>query len=197
MCGRYLIASENLPDSFALLVDELEKREQKTAPDFLLKCGEIRPGDMAMVLAYNKNRVVKPFLMHWGFRMDKRLVFNTRAETASTKPMFSESFRIRRCLVPATAYFEWDHRADKPDKYIFWPEGENMMYMAGLYRIEDDPRHPSFSILTTSAAEDISAFHDRMPVILPAEQAMQWLDPAVDPRQMLCLALEHMAYRPV
>lgn len=178
------------------LLCQLEERERRQDPDFRLKRGEIFPGDAAAVLALNKSRNPSVFVMNWGFHMDKRLIFNARLETVASKPMFRESLRWRRCLIPASAYYEWDHRPDRPVKYLFRPEDQPVMYMCGLYRIENDPRRPAFTILTQDASADVSCFHDRMPVVIPKELASQWLQQDTDPSVVLQHALEHMTFQP-
>lgn len=151
-------------------------------PDFQLKRGEISPGDSAAVLAPNRSRQTSLFVMRWGFRLDKRLVFNARSETAATKAMFRDSMRQRRCVIPAAAFFEWDHRLKKSAKFRFWPDGRPMMYMAGLYRFEADSPLPVFTILTRQAQGNIAELHDRMPVILQDKQLDLWLDQELDPQ---------------
>lgn len=158
------------------MLREAERREQAHTPDFRLKRGEICPGDRAAVLARSRTGQRSAFVMRWGFGLDKRLVFNARSESASDKPMFRDSMRQRRCLVPASGYFEWDHREPKPPRYLFAPEEGGMMFMAGLYRPEASPVGHAFTILTRDAAPELAPFHPRMPVILTGEYAAQWLD---------------------
>ena len=79
---------------------------------------------------------------------------------------------------------------------MFWPEGAKLMYLCGLYRVEEDPRFPAFTILTREADSAAAAFHNRMPVILPEEAAMQWLQPDADPQILLRMATRDLAFRP-
>lgn len=185
-----------MPADLAALLSDLEKREQRRDPAFRIKQGEIFPGDTAAVLAPNRQLTPTAFAMTWGFRLDKKLVFNARAESAMDKPMFRDSYRRRRCLIPASAYIEWEHQQDKPAKYLFRPEDSRMLYLCGLYRVEDDPRRPAFTILTHNAAEDLQRFHDRMPVIAPPEMAMDWLHPDADPGVIIRNDLARMTFTP-
>ena len=114
MCGRFWIEPEDTAEELAQLLTGLESAMQTKAPGFTLPRGEIRPGDLAAVIAPNRQRVPAVFAMRWGFPMDKRLIINARSETAPARPMFSQSMKMRRCLIPASAYFEWDHRETKP-----------------------------------------------------------------------------------
>ena len=183
-----------MPAALAELLSDLEQRERRRDPAFRIKEGEIFPGDTAAVLAPNRQLTPTAFAMTWGYHLDKKLIINARAESAMDKPMFRDSYRRRRCLIPASAYIEWDHREAKPPKYLFQPEGQRMLYLCGLYRMEDDPRRPVFTVLTHDAAEDIACFHDRMPVIAPPEMAMDWLHPDADPGVIIHQALTRMTF---
>lgn len=182
MCGRFYIPEEGGPEELIELLNRAELRQRARQPDFRLKRGEIRPGDSAAVLAPGRDRRTALFVMRWGFRLDKRLIFNARSETAASKPLFRESMRARRCVIPAEAFFEWDHRLKKAAKFRFRPEGRPTAYLAGLYRFEPDDPLPAFTVLTRQAQGRIAEIHDRMPVILEAEQIDLWLDQGLDPR---------------
>lgn len=165
MCARYYVPQTAVPPEMDELLIEAENRGKLAHPDFVLKRGEIRPGDYAAVLALGrKTQNVLAFPMQWGFHTEHGLVFNARSETARTKAIFQESFSHRRCLIPMMAYFEWDHRQKPMLKYRFEPENTSFACFAGLYRYEE--LQPVFTILTRSAAPSIAHFHDRMPVIL-------------------------------
>lgn len=113
--------------------------------------------------------------MKWGYSLpDGKLIINARSETAAEKPLFRDGMFNRRCLVPATNYFEWEKRGKEKVKYAIRPSGNSMLYMAGIYRIENG--RPVFSILTREPAEQIAFIHDRMPVILPDAEKDHWLD---------------------
>lgn len=182
MCGRFWVPDEDGPEELLALLNRAELARRTRYPDFVLKRGEISPGDCAAVLAPNRNRETALFIMRWGFRLEKRLVFNARCETAANRPMFRESLRDRRCVIPAASFFEWDHRLKKPAKFRFWPDGRPMMYLAGLYRFEPDAPLPVFTVLTRPAEGVIADFHDRMPVILSGEQLDLWLDRGLNPQ---------------
>jgi len=195
MCGRFFIPEmDDAPEELALLLNELELRLRAGDPAFRLKRGEICPGDKAMVIAPARNHQAKAFLMQWGYHLNRQLIFNARSETASAKPMFAASLQDRRCLIPATAYFEWNkHAAGKP-KYRFSSKGHPVFYMAGLYRFEEDCKQPVFTVLTREATDDIADIHDRMPVILPPHLIHAWLDRAADPQEILAQAVKDMRW---
>ncbi len=96
---------------------------------------------------------------------------NARIETAATKPAFRSAWRERRCLVPASGYFEWktvtipgEAKPVKQPFYITRKDGRPMTF-AGLWERWQDEML-SFTILTTEASAATRELHDRMPVIL-------------------------------
>ena len=172
MCGRYYIPDEDSAAELKEIIDQINRRHN-AGP--VLKTGEIAPSDTAPVLANNRSLAVTPFAMKWGYTMSNgKLVFNARSETASEKPLFRDGMTQRRCLVPAAHYFEWEKRGREKIKYAIKPADGSVLYMAGIYRIENGI--PVFSILTREPASSISFIHDRMPVILPRELTTDWLN---------------------
>ena len=113
--------------------------------------GEVRPANVAPVIASNRAGARAVFPMKWGFT-GKTLLMNARAETAASKPMFREAWAAHRCIVPASWYFEWEHltgsdgRTRTGKKYLIQPRGSAMAWLCGLYRIEEGL--PVFVILT-------------------------------------------------
>lgn len=196
MCGRFYIPEDGGDEELLALLNRAELARRARQPDFRLKRGEISPGDSAVVLAPNRSRRTSLFIMRWGFRMEKRLVFNARSETAAQKPMFRQSMLARRCLIPAASFFEWDHRMKKPAKFRFWkPAGP--LYLAGIYRFEPDDPLPAFTVLTRPAEGPIAELHDRMPVIVRGEQLDLWLDQGLDPRFIVDQQPDPLSCQPV
>ena len=147
--------------------------------------GDIRPTDIAPVIApSSRDRSLGSFPMQWGFTHPKRgmLVFNTRMETAQEREMFAGSINDRRCLVPASLYYEWKKIDPKrKERYAFRAEDGSPLYMAGLYiRTSDQHRLPCFTILTQDAEKTIRDLHPRMPVLVPYSRAEEWLSPDTD-----------------
>jgi len=181
MCGRYYIPDEDSAAELKEIIDQINRRHN-AGP--VLKTGEIAPSDTAPVLANNRSLAVTPFAMKWGYTMSNgKLVFNARSETASEKPLFRDGMTQRRCLVPAAHYFEWEKRGREKIKYAIKPADVSVLYMAGIYRIENGI--PVFSILTREPASSISFIHDRMPVILPRELTTDWLNPHFKAEEVL------------
>lgn len=185
MCGRFYIDPSDMSDAELIALLDREKSQTEDRRDDLLTLGEIQPGQNAAVIALNKRLDRRAFKMKWGYHLQNRLVFNARSETAAEKPLFSGSTANRRCLIPASAYFEWDHRQKPYTKYRFHVTGQHMIYLAGLYRFEPDFQQAVFTILTREAAPDIACFHDRMPVIIPPALTEAWLDQSQDFRALL------------
>lgn len=187
MCGRFYIESDDTPDELIELLNRAESFGQRTDSAFRLPRGEVRPGDCAAVIAMNRALRRSVFPMKWGYRTEKQLLINARSETTASKPTFRESMRDRRCLIPASSYFEWDHRMKPQQKYRFSTD-DAFLYLAGLYRFEPDIPFPVFTILTREAAPDIACFHDRMPVIVPPDLISTWLDRTLSPEPVLAAA---------
>ncbi|MGI6736380.1 MAG: SOS response-associated peptidase [Anaerovoracaceae bacterium] len=96
----------------------------------------------------------------------EKLVINARAETAASRPMFRESLRQRRCIVPASRFYEWDAAKNK---VTFWLPENPVLFLAGLYRAG------RFVILTTEANDSVRPVHDRMPLHIPPHSLNDWL----------------------
>ena len=193
MCGRYYIREEDSASDLQEIMDQLNRKGQ------IVKTGEIFPSDTVPVIANSKSMQPIPFAMPWGFTMpDGQLIINARSETAAEKPMFRDGMQQRRCLLPASHYFEWEKRQREKIKYAIKSSGSDMLFMAGLYRIEGNIAR--FTILTRTPADNISFIHDRMPVILPKEAMNDWLNPkyaAVDVIRSAVLDVDYVQdYQP-
>lgn len=187
MCGRFYIPENDTPEELQAIIDQLERRQG--AP---VRRGEIRPADNAPVLARSRKNESAPFLMRWGYSLGGRLVINARSETAASSPLFADGMKNRRCLIPAGHYYEWERRGRERIRYAIRPEGQQMLYLAGVYRFEGV--QPVFSVLTRAPSEEIAFIHDRMPVILPGALAADWLSPASDAASLLAMAQTSMMY---
>jgi putative SOS response-associated peptidase YedK len=110
----------------------------------------------------------------------KTALVNARAETLAQKPSFRESFRSRRCLVPADGFYEWRHQGRKKQPFfIHKPEREPFAF-AGVWDRWINPDGEvidSCAIVTTTANHLMRPLHERMPVILNPEDFGRWLDP--------------------
>ena len=191
MCGRYVIAP---PDEEILkMIREINRtklaeifREANQPP--VTGAGEILPASVVPVIATSRTGERRFFPMKWGFT-GKTLLMNARVETAAVKPTFRDAWKSHRCIVPASYYFEWEHlignngKTKTGDKYAIQPQGSSMTWLCGLYRFENDL--PFFVILTREPGEQIRFIHDRMPLILPEHLVNAWIDPDVDPQELV------------
>jgi putative SOS response-associated peptidase YedK len=195
MCGRYFFERSEENKAVTDIIDWIIKAQPKEAA--LMKTGEIFPTNTVPVIADDGQGNAVPRLMKWGYThpAGKGTIINTRSETALEKPMFRQSARMRRCLVPALHYYEWEKRDGNRVKYAIRPKGRMLSYFAGLYRMEKDVALPVFTILTADASEGVSFIHDRMPVILPEEVQLSWLSLREEGFLTIAQAQRDMEYR--
>ena len=200
MCCRYW--TEESPELRAIVEEmnrsSLVRRWQETTA--VKSYGEIRPTDVVPVIASNRagNRAVYP--MKWGYS-GKSLLMNARSETAAQRPTFREDWARHRCIVPASWYFEWEHRQGNDgkkyigDKYMLQPRGSAVTWLCGLYRIENGL--PVFVVLTREPGPDLRLIHDRMPLIMPEQLVNEWIRPDARPEDLLPHALTEMVWEKV
>lgn len=167
MCGRYQFSIEQP------MLREFWEQAQARFPNVKMEIGEIFPTNVVPVLCGDEGAVT-PRPAKWGYPgiEGKGVIINARSETAGEKRMFRDSLRARRCVVPASGFFEWSHDKAK-NKYRFTVSDSPILYLAGLYRDFEDGRR--FVILTESANAFMADIHDRMPVILSQEQVEPWI----------------------
>ncbi len=127
--------------------------------------------------------------MRWGlvpFFWKKTLkelpaTFNARAETVAEKPMFRDAFKKRRCIIPASGFFEWTGpKADRQPHLFSASDGSPVLAFAGLWDSWRDPATGeamlSATIIVSGASEWMTPYHDRMPVLLRPEDFDGWLN---------------------
>lgn len=108
------------------------------------------------------------------------LLINARAETAAEKPSFRAAMRHRRCLIPASGFYEW-HRPDAGPKQPYWirPRDGGIVAFAGLWEEWCDPDGGEIetgAILTVAANATVAPIHNRMPAVIAPEDFDSWLD---------------------
>lgn len=160
--------------------------------------GDLYPSDIAPVLASNKQGKIAIFPMAWGFthKATPKPLANCRIETADRKTMWRDSWYRRRCVIPASWYYEWGypvyekdsrsmvgHRNTKKVKFAIQTEGSDITYIAGLYRYEEHSgmQIPMFTVLTKEAVGIVRDIHDLMPLILDKEDVKDWIRPDRNP----------------
>jgi putative SOS response-associated peptidase YedK len=128
----------------------------------------------------------------WAEKKGGRPLINARAESLKSQPAFAESFRERRCLIPADGFFEW--RKDENGKTPVWitrPDRE-LFAFAGIWaaipaKASGDAGEMlhSCAIVTSEPNDLIRPIHDRMPVVLDPEAEAAWLDPELPEEGLL------------
>lgn len=109
-------------------------------------------------------------------------MINARSETAATLSAFRDAFKLRRCLIPADGFYEWQQRNGDRQPYCFEVNQGELFAFAGLWDRWRDPSGQwvgSCSILTTTPNAMTANVHDRMPVILQKDDYDLWLDPGM------------------
>lgn len=177
MCGRYTLKN----------VEDLSERFQvRQVPLELAATYNIAPSQELPVIveAEDGERVVK--LMQWGLIPRWQRLghaggvapINARAESVAEKPMFRELIRRRRCLVPASGFYEWRQLQGRKQPYYIELKDQPLFAFAGLYdevAQREGPPVASFAVITTRANELLAPIHDRMPAIVRPEDEGLWL----------------------
>jgi len=105
-------------------------------------------------------------------------MFNARAETVSQKPSFRHAYRRRRCLIPASGYYEWRLENGQKQPYCCHID-HGLFSMAGIWEHWQDAAGneiQSCAIITTEARQSITEIHHRMPVYIASDDYARWLD---------------------
>jgi putative SOS response-associated peptidase YedK len=121
--------------------------------------------------------------MRWGFLptwykspTDGPLLINARAETIAEKPAFRTACRQRRCILPASGFYEWNKDAEGNRLPWYFSRGDGApLALAGVWQDWGPDQEPTCAVVTTSASEDIGHIHHRMPVILEQSDWGKWL----------------------
>lgn len=180
MCGRFAIT---LPDdAMASLFEAVPANDLPHVPNY-----NVCPTNQVhAVTSDDGHRRLRPmrwgFLPHW-YKTENGgpLLINARAESIAEKPAFKAAVRERRCLIPASGFYEWTKDAD--GNRLPWyirPTKWECLAFAGVWQAweRDGKAHVTCAIVTTGANEAMSAIHHRMPVVLAPEDWALWLGEA-------------------
>ncbi|PZV06179.1 MAG: hypothetical protein DCF32_10250 [Leptolyngbya sp.] len=182
MCGRFSLnkTGDDLADNFLL----------RSTPPVMPRYNIAPSQPIATVVATPENPEPHFDFLLWGLipswakdpAIGSRMI-NARAETVVEKPSFRAAFKRRRCLILADGFYEWETIAGRKTKqphYIFLKDHAPFAF-AGLWEHWSDPTSggelQTCTILTTAPNELMESIHNRMPVILAAEDYAAWLDP--------------------
>jgi putative SOS response-associated peptidase YedK len=181
MCGRYdnSIPRDRIPGLFQVkrLPASNFPPRYNVAPTQEIPIVRLgRDGEREVVMA---RWGLVPF---WMKEKPKKAFINARAETVHSAPMFREAFARRRCLVPATGFYEWQKRAKAKQPYRIRRRDLEPFAFAGLWEFARIAGEEilSAAIIVTDANALVAQLHDRMPVILSPESYEEWLDPESD-----------------
>jgi putative SOS response-associated peptidase YedK len=202
MCGRFarIMSYGKLKEKYRLKEGTLLKDSYNISPT----------QSVAAVRATDEHREL--VLLRWGlipsWSKDVKIgykLINARSETVAEKPSFRSAFKHRRCLIPASAFYEWQKQGSsrKQPFVISMRDGEPFSF-AGLWESWTDPQGEvieTCTILTTTANEVMQPIHERMPVIFSPSSEEQWLDPRASGDALRSLLVpyssEGMEARPV
>ncbi|MGF9565087.1 SOS response-associated peptidase [Neorhizobium sp. BT27B] len=117
---------------------------------------------------------------HWAKEMPRAAMFNARIETIGTSPAFRDAFKSRRCLIPASGFYEWtvSEEDGKKDPWLIYQPGRSPFSFAGLWAHNERLGVTSCTIVTMPADAPMTRLHDRQPAILEPALYKEWLDPA-------------------
>jgi putative SOS response-associated peptidase YedK len=185
MCGRFL---NSLPPAEIGGIF----RTKNVAPNYPARFN-IAPTDPVLAVRWNGKTGERSLdALRWGLipygardmSMAARLI-NARAETLAAMPAFRDAFARRRCLIPASGFYEWRKDGKARIPYAIVPKDAPLFAFAGLWENWRDPSQGSdapwvrsCAIVTGAANELLAPIHQRMPVILPEDAWPQWLGEA-------------------
>lgn len=170
MCGRFFLDVD---------FDELYRKFILHEPiEREIPRGEIFPTDAAPVILAPEGKSILRF-MRWGltgYGKNQRLI-NARSETLLEKPRFARLMDGQRCIIPASAFYEWERQGRQKIRHTFI--AGSIIFFAGLYEALGETE--AFTILTMPSAGDVARIHDRMPIALPDDMLQTWINPQIHP----------------
>ena len=178
MCGRFNVIDDPLTQ---LLIDITGQHEGWT----LKTEYNIAPTQNVPVLVYYEDAE------SWGLRLmrwwltpswsdgpsTRYSMFNAKSETLGQNLAYREPFKNRRCVIPASGYYEWRKEGSNKLPYYMTPDYENGFAFAGLWDCWQGENQiiESCTIVTAAAPVSMQTIHHRIPVHLTAEQSRNWM----------------------
>lgn len=178
MCGRFALSAKT--SDIEKLIPGLKKTDNDLMPRYNIAPSQ----DIAVILNTEPDELN---FIRWGlipfWAKEKSIgnkMINARSESITEKPSFKNSFRRRRCIIPATGFYEWQNIPGEKKKqpYFVKMKSGGGFAFAGLWDEWKDPGNGkirSAAIITTPANELMEPIHNRMPAILPREFIQTWL----------------------
>src|SRR4051812_18006111 len=176
MCSRYFLDADGNVIAYTFRVPVHEGIRRKF---------NIAPTHVAPVIRAGADGAREVALLRWGLvpswakelSIGSKLI-NARSETLTEKPAFRSAFRSRRCIVPASGFFEWTGEPRYRVPHAITVEGRPLVPFAGLWESWKTPEGvmlETYTIVTTAANGFVSGMHDRMPAILEERDIDAWL----------------------
>lgn len=175
MCGRF--ERKTKADIVSEILSILNSIDE-------IRCAEIRIGQLKeiniaptnKIISLNNGNGIVLSINSWGIKFGEKspLIFNSRIETIKEKAYWKRLYTNNRCIVPMTAFYEWQKVKTKKQPYkIFLPK-QKLFFVAGLYHLDKD-KQKYISLITTPPNDFMKDIHNRMPVILKKEHVLNYL----------------------
>jgi putative SOS response-associated peptidase YedK len=179
MCGRYTLNKK--PANLA------KRFDVKDVPEDLRENFNVSPSQIMPVITEDEDGNRHLEQMKWGIPrvLGKDLVkelINTRSDKAFGN-FWKKTVLHKRCLVPATGFYEWRASKDGKTPFFIHPKDIELYSFAGIWstwKNEDGQEIKTYSIMTTEPNSEMKAIHNRMPVILHPEDEASWIEPSND-----------------
>ncbi len=180
MCGRYVLKRKDLE----ALMQQLGVKDPR---DFVSRYNIAPTTVIPAIRTREATREAVP--LQWGLvpwwaktNKDSARLSNARAEGIASKPAFREAVRKRRCVVPASGFYEWQTIGKRKFPWYFQLRDESPFLFAGIWenwRSPDGVELETCALITTTPNSVVGALHDRMPAILQSANVERWLDTSV------------------
>jgi len=176
--------------------EELAGHFQCSQPPRVAARYNIAPGGDILAVVAEPDLRLKFVHLHWGlipaWAKDSKIsppLINARAETVQQKPSFRAAFKQRRCLIPATGYYEWQALPERKQAYLIQRLDKQLFAFAGLWELWQQGNTAIYSctLITTSAGPVVRDIHERMPVIIARADYRLWLNQNTPPEQLAAL----------
>ena len=170
MCGRFSLGTTDLKAEYGL------SHDVKLEPHY-----NISPGmEVPVIISENGKRILK--MMRWGFQFSTKegsitTVINAKGETIFEKPLFNKSIQHKRCLIPATGFYEWQTTKNGKIPHNIFLKDQKLFSLGGIYRVEvyEEIKIESVVIITTAPNTLMEKIHTRMPLIINKLDEETWL----------------------
>lgn len=182
MCGRYTykLTWQEIVNLYRLTLPD--EPPEKLRPNFNVAPTHvmpiIRPAGNGREMVMSGWGLIPFWMKPENLAKQAYSTINARAETIRTSPTYREPFKKRRCLVPATGWYEWQKINAKTKKPFHFQPKATPFAFGGIYDVwnaDGKSNITGFSIVTTPAAQSTATYHDRMPLILEEGQFEDWM----------------------